>query len=154
MKPIAYLMCGLPGSGKTTYAKELETQGVTRLSLDEKLFEKFGREYADHDTKQRETKDELRETLKEKIAAGQSAVVDFGFWKKADRDACKALVEAAGGDWKLLYFRAPKEILLERLAARNAADPHNNHVIDEAMLDQFVKEFEEPLGEGEIVIGQ
>ena len=146
-KAIAYLMCGLPGSGKTTYSKELEKGGATRLSLDEKVFEKFGREYSNHDERQEEAKNELREMLKEKIAAGQSVIADFGFWKKADRDAYKALVEDAGGNWKLLYFEADREILLKRLAERNVADPHNNHVIDEAMFNQFLNDFEEPFGE-------
>ncbi len=30
-------MCGVAGSGKTTYAQGLEAQGYTRLSVDEEI---------------------------------------------------------------------------------------------------------------------
>ncbi len=35
MKPTLYLLCGLPASGKTTWAKQMERSGALRLSLDE-----------------------------------------------------------------------------------------------------------------------
>lgn len=35
MPPVVYLLCGLTGSGKTTYAKRLEAAGAVRLTVDE-----------------------------------------------------------------------------------------------------------------------
>jgi signal recognition particle GTPase len=35
--PRVVLMCGLAGSGKTTYATQLEVQGYVRLSIDEEV---------------------------------------------------------------------------------------------------------------------
>ncbi len=35
-------MCGVAGSGKTTYAQHLETQGYVRLSVDEEVWRRFG----------------------------------------------------------------------------------------------------------------
>lgn len=148
-------MCGLPGSGKTNYAKELEKGGVIRLTLDEELFKKLGRKYAGgHEEKQRQTKDELGELLREKVRAGQSVILDFGFWKKTERDEYKALVDGLGGEWKLLYFKTDKDVLTKRLASRNITDPNNNHIIDEALLEKFIAEFEEPVNEGETLIEQ
>ena len=43
------LMCGVAGAGKTTYAKELEAQGYARLSIDEEVWERFGRYGVDYD---------------------------------------------------------------------------------------------------------
>lgn len=154
MKPVVYLMCGLPGSGKTTYAKDLEKNGAVRLTLDEQQFERFGREYDDHEGKQRQTKDELREILKEKVRAGQSVIVDFGFWKRTDRDEYKKFVGDSGGEWRLLYFKAERGVLVERLRSRNVSYPDENHIIDEVLLDKFIAEFEEPANEGETVIEQ
>jgi len=154
MKPIVYLLCGLPGSGKTTYAKLLEKDGIARLTLDEQLFERFGREYDNHEEKQRQTKDRLRKVLREKIQAGQSVIVDFGFWKKTDRDEYKKFIEDAGGKWKLLYFKVSKRLLLERLVSRNTTNSENNHIIDETLLDKFIGEFEEPTNERETIIEQ
>ena len=42
---------GLTGSGKTTFARTLESAGVVRLSVDEEVFNRHGRygvDYPDH----------------------------------------------------------------------------------------------------------
>lgn len=36
-------MCGVAGSGKTSYAQRLEARGVVRLSVDEEIWSTFGR---------------------------------------------------------------------------------------------------------------
>lgn len=38
MPPVVYLLCGLTGSGKTTYARGLEAGGAVRLSVDEEVY--------------------------------------------------------------------------------------------------------------------
>jgi predicted kinase len=148
-------MCGLPGSGKTTYGKDLEKEGIIRFTLDEELFTRFGRQYeSGHEEKQKQTKDELKELLKEKVKAGQSVIVDFGFWKRAERDEYKALVESLGGEWRLLYFKAGRDVLAERLVSRNVDNPGSNHIIEKALLEKFIAEFEEPRNEGEEIVEQ
>lgn len=44
-KPVVYLLCGLPGSGKTTYAKKLEDNNTIRFTLDEELFAEYGKKF-------------------------------------------------------------------------------------------------------------
>ena len=46
--PVAYLLAGLTGSGKTTYARRLEAEGVLRLSVDEEVFARDGRHGVDY----------------------------------------------------------------------------------------------------------
>ncbi len=152
MKSTVYLLCGLPGSGKTTYAKELEKEGAIRLTLDEEVFKRFGREYDNHDEKQKHTKEALTESMKEYISEGKSVVLDFGFWTKADRDDYKALIEKIGGQWQLLYFKANLEVLKQRLFERNSSNPTENHIIDKNLLQKFIDQFEEPVDEGELVV--
>ena len=154
MRPVVFLLCGLPGSGKTTYAKELERSGAVRLTLDEELFARFGREYANHAEKQDRTRDELKNLMTESLAMGNSVILDFGFWKKADRDEYKMLIEKSGGECRLLYFKADKDTLMSRLASRNLDDSDNNHIIDESLLEKFIAEFEEPRDEAETVVEQ
>ncbi|MFG3225768.1 AAA family ATPase [Kitasatospora sp. NPDC048194] len=36
------LMCGLPGAGKTTYARALVRRGYVRLSIDEVVWRRLG----------------------------------------------------------------------------------------------------------------
>ncbi len=59
-----------------------------------------------------------------------------------------------GGEWKILYFKAPKEDLKERLRTRNAEGQTNNHYISENLLEKFIGEFEAPDEEREEVIEQ
>jgi predicted kinase len=43
------LMCGIAGSGKTTYAQRLERDGYVRLSIDEEVWRRFGRYGLDYE---------------------------------------------------------------------------------------------------------
>ncbi|EIV96619.1 AAA family ATPase [Frankia sp. QA3] len=46
---LVVMMCGLSGSGKSTYARALERRGYTRLSIDELVWEWIGHDAADLD---------------------------------------------------------------------------------------------------------
>jgi septin family protein len=41
--PLIIMMCGVAGSGKTTYAQQLEKEGFVRLSIDEEIWKVNGR---------------------------------------------------------------------------------------------------------------
>src|ERR1700742_2746074 len=115
--PVAHLLIGLTGSGKTTYARRLEAEGMLRLSVDEEVFARNGRygiDYPDHEYPERERPvvDEMRQRLIEAIRSGRSVVLDYGLWRRAERDAYKKLVEDAGGTWRLIYLKVEKTELL------------------------------------------
>ena len=157
-RPVVFLLSGLTGSGKTIYAKKLEATGVVRLSPDEEVFARhgaYGIDYPEHEYFERERPviAEIRTRLCELVRAGHSVVLDQGLWRREDRDDYKRVVEEAGGDWRLLYFKADRDLLLDRLAERNQrlGDPNALQVTGEA-LDDFIGRFEEPSGEGEQVI--
>ena len=48
MPAVVYLLCGLTGSGKTSYAKRLEAGGAVRLSVDEEVYARHGRYGVDY----------------------------------------------------------------------------------------------------------
>jgi predicted kinase len=101
MPAVVYLLCGLTGSGKTTYAKRLEAGGAVRLSVDEQVHARHGRygvdyrmeEYFD---RERPVVQELRRRLVELVESGRDVVLDYGLWRRSDRDAYKRLIEAPG----------------------------------------------------------
>jgi hypothetical protein len=78
-------------------------------------------------------------------------VVDFAFWRRANRNRYKQLVDGAGGTWILIYLKADPAELRRRLDLRarrvDAAFP-----ITLELLDTYLADFEEPTGEGEQVI--
>lgn len=155
MKPITYLLCGLPGSGKTTWAKTQEENGVLRLTLDEELFKKFGRNFASgYKEKEEQTKEVLIEVWQRNILDGNTTILDFGFWKKQERDEYKQLAEEYGSDWKLIFFDIDQKELKARLNLRNKTNAHENHYIPEDMLNDFVHQFEVPDGEAEEIVSE
>ncbi len=155
-----YLLCGLPGSGKTTHADDLVTnKSVTKISVDDEMLKKFGIIGKDYDaSKHQEYKAEIMKDIKLKIAdlvsAGNSLVLDFGVWKQKDRIYFRNLISENGGVCRLVYFKAGKPTLLERLNIRNNTENGSNVTITEKMLDEKIALFEEPHDEGEIIITQ
>ena len=156
-QPEVFMLCGLTGSGKSTYAEELVAQGYEKLSLDETMNEKHGRAGIDYPAEdytmlEDAIKPELQEKLVGFLAVGKSVVLDYGFWKKQNRDFHKQLIGKNGGIWRLVYFKASPATLKERLRIRNARTDANAVHVTEAMLDDFMQRFEEPNNEGEEVI--
>ena len=155
--PVVYLLCGLTGSGKTSYAKRLEAEGCVRLSIDELVDARHGRYGVDYPASDypryyEETVVELDRQLVELLEGSQSVVLDHGLWQRSNRDRYKMLVEAHGGRWELLYFKAEASVLRQRLAYRNLRSGANALTVSHDMLEDFIARFEEPSGEGERVL--
>jgi len=159
MKPIVYLLCGLGGSGKSTYAQKLAESGLQKLSLDEYVYHMYGRaivnlsehEYVQH---YRSAKVELDEKLVRMIQEGQSVILDYGFWRRDSRDYYKRLINENGGEWRLMYLKAGPGLLMRRLGERNKRTDANAFPVTEEKLDEYIARFEEPDNEGEEVIQQ
>ena len=152
-------MCGIAGAGKTTYAEKLEKgQGFVRLSIDEEVWERFGRYGVDYDPsmyEQHSVEAEaiLKQRLTELICAGRDVVVDYSFWERSTRDRYKRIVVEAGGHWELVYLKVSPQRLRQRLAARSERfDANAAFPIDDALLKRFIADFQEPIGEGETIV--
>lgn len=155
---LVILMCGVSGSGKTTLSKKFETHGFKRLSIDEIVWEKFGRfgiDFQEQDYPQRlqEARAEMRERLIKLMSERTPAIVDSAFWNRAAREDFKALVTQHDCSWKLIYLKVNPGLLRSRLAERNLRfDANSPYPITDEILDKFLQSFEEPEEEGEIVV--
>lgn len=125
--PTVYLLAGLPGSGKTTYAKALASEGVVRLAVDEVVQERHGTVGVDYQASQREELlrpilEEINEQLVAHVEAGRDVVLDHGLGEPEVRDAYKRLVEEHGGQWCVIHFTVDHTDLIRRLEERNQAE--------------------------------
>lgn len=156
---LVVMMCGLPGSGKSTYAQALERRGFTRLSVDELVWERIGRDAAELDPDEyerhkRTAEQELWQVLVRLLGAREPVVLDYSFWSRANRIRYKALIESHGCRWELIRLKADLDTLRSRLAVRNQLQGANSVTVSGELLEQYAAGFEEPVGEGERVIVQ
>lgn len=159
MRQVVYMLCGLPGSGKSTYAQKLVDEGLAKLSPDEEVYRRYGRAGVDYP--QHEYVDRYKEVLVglelkilELLEQKQSFILDYGYWRLAHREKHKKLIENHGAEWKLIYFKADSVLLAERIDKRNRRGDANAFPITKNMLHSFTQRFEEPYLEGECVIKQ
>jgi predicted kinase len=154
---LVVLLCGMAGAGKTTFSQRLEARGFTRLSIDETMWQRFGRYGIDYsasdyrnllDTAHAELHDRLRELMANRAAV----VVDAALWNRASRQRYKAVVVQAGGRWQLIYLAVPLDVLRARLQLRNQRfDANAPFPITDDILARYAAAFEEPVDEGAIV---
>lgn len=140
------LLCGLPGSGKTAYARRLEERGTFRLSSDDWMVPLFGHHLPRHVSDERLSVVRLLqwELAAKLLKSGVDVVLDDGFWTRAERQKYRAQAEAVGAEVQLIYFDVPVEKLRHRLAERNRHLTPGTFEIDDAALDLFITKFEVP----------
>lgn len=142
-----FLMCGLPGSGKTTLAKRLERErDALRLTPDEWIARLFGRSLTPPALDWcRDPVEALQwEVAERALRLGVNVVLDFGFWSRAEREEFRARAAALGAGSELHFLDAPRAELSARLAARNVELPPGTFHVSEAQLDAWSKVFEPP----------
>ena len=157
---IVVMMRGVCGAGKTTYAKGLEKDGFVRLSIDEEIWAAYGRCGIDFPEEQYDSVSEaaearLRGKIPGLVAEGKNIVLDFSFWSRKKRADYRKLIEEAGGQPVLIYLKADKKLLKQRLEERNRSIHANSpFVITDEILEHHYRCFQEPHGEGEQIILQ
>ncbi len=150
-RPKLYLLCGKTGSGKTTFARELEREHeVVRFTVDEWMIRLFGRHMPREvfDARLAICKELVFELTEKVLAAGVGAVLDFGAWSRAERERIRWRFEHGPADVVLVYLSVPDDEIRGRLARRNQQLPADTYEITDDMFQQFSSWFEAP-GESE-----
>jgi predicted kinase len=146
--PTLFLICGLPGSGKTTVALALERDcNAVRFAPDEWMARIVGDGW-DHE--RREAVEEVQWTLAQRLLTlGLNVALENGFWRRTERQAYRARASELGADSKIIYCDVGRDELKRRLVARNADLPSDTFVVTPEQLDEMWPHFEPP-GEDEL----
>jgi predicted kinase len=133
------IVCGLPGSGKTTLAKKLETAyGAVRLSPDDWM---YSLEINIYDESTRAKIEQLQWTLAQRLLElGASVIIEWGTWARSERDALRLRARELGAEVELHYLHATEEVLFERISRRGMENPP----IKREDLADWIKVFQAP----------
>ena len=142
-----FLLCGLPGVGKTTLAKQLEqTPQTLRLTPDEWIHRLL------KDVTDKAELDRLRIPIEavqwnlavKLLSLGINVILDWGFWSRHQRTEYRLQAEALGARVEFHFFDVGRDQLWERLSKRNAELPPETFTVTEAELDRWMPWYEPP----------
>lgn len=145
--PTLFLICGLPGAGKTTLAKQLElSENALRLCPDEWIQPIL------LDPNDRPEMDRLRahietiqwELAKRSLTLGVDVILEFGFWSKQERAYFRNEAEKLGAKVQLHYLNIELEELWRRVEKRNADRPIGSFHVRKEELVEWAGLFEAP----------
>jgi predicted kinase len=141
--PTLHLICGLPGSGKSRLAAQLERQHpALRLTPDEWMSRIVGSGY---DEQRRMAIETIQwEIAQRALRLGVHVILENGFWSRKERDHLRAQARELGAAVKLHFLDVPRDELWRRLNVRNQQLPTHTFPIKETDLDQWVAQFEPP----------
>jgi predicted kinase len=143
-----YLTCGLPGSGKTTLAKQLEQSAAAlRLTGDEWLQELFPHmSTVEAETGPFRSRVERLQwlTAARALELGCNVVVDWGVWARTERDVFRVAARAVGARVVLCLLDPPLDELWARVSSRNAERPFGTFEMTRADLLRWSELFQRP----------
>ena len=124
-------MVGLPASGKSTRAKQIEEERqALRLTPDEWMIPLFN----DNDANGK----------RNALSHGVDVVLDFGVWSKDERTALRTLAAAVGASCELVYLKTDEDQQRRWRDARASTEPETTFHITDEDLDEYRRRFVPP----------
>ncbi|MBS0279015.1 MAG: AAA family ATPase [Proteobacteria bacterium] len=145
----AHLLFGSPGVGKTTFAKQLEARGAVRFTPDEWMCGLFGEDppAAIFPEKASALLSLIQPIWTRCLACGADVVLDYGFWKRSERDEARKIVRGVGASSILYAVTCSETEARDRIARRNNAPDRSLYIAPATF--EILKARLEPLGSDE-----
>ena len=134
------LLCGLPGSGKSTLSRRLEAQRpAVRLNPDEWMTD-LGIDHFDEDFRGR-IEERFWRLTQELAKAGLTVVLDYGFWARSERDAKREWARAHGLAVELHVLDVPLDELVRRVETRDPVRDLHSVPLTRSHLESYLPLF-------------
>lgn len=151
---VVHLLHGLPRSGKTTLAREIEKErGAISLNHDEYMTTVFGNNPpADKFDEMSERVNNLIWALTKKLVDRDVEVIlDHGFWTRKSRDNARKRVRAMGATPRFYRMICPDSVADARVLKRSKNLRSGVLQIDQNALELFRSQFEPISGDEDFI---
>lgn len=120
--PKLIIVCGLPGSGKTTLAKKLECKMTAiRFCPDEWMGDLSIDLY---DEERRGKIEQLQWKLAQQLlTCGLIVIIEWGTWGTAERDMLRLRAQELGAKVELYFLSASLDVIFDRVRHRKMENP-------------------------------
>ena len=144
-----HLICGKICSGKSWYARRLaEKENAVILSCDDLSLSLFPPLLGDkHDEVMARVKAYLHARALDILSTGTDVILEWGFWKRADRQNVRKFYEEKGIKVHWYHMDTSDETLIERIDRRNEqvlAGMNRSYYVDEGLFKKMTANFEKP----------
>tara|TARA_R110002073_G_scaffold4917_1_gene31008 strand:+ start:2857 stop:3771 length:915 start_codon:yes stop_codon:yes gene_type:complete len=142
-----HMICGLPGSGKTTLAKQLAATLPAHRYCPDEWISRFQNGFIEQPALRDAVEATQWQQAQLQLATNSCVILENGFWTREDRERYLNLANAGGIRVTLHFLDVPLSILKDRIAQRNENLPKSTFPVSDSALERFAGMFEAPTDE-------